>query len=120
MIDADITPKPVCLEDGDALDEFVRERDLALVELYTAGCSKCQAMEPVLGNVARATGIPVGFVNPRDDLELLERFDVRSVPTLILFEDGEEVARIAEGFLGAEEVLEFVRRNADGDVEFTE
>jgi thioredoxin-like negative regulator of GroEL len=52
--------------------------------------------------------VPVVVVNPRDDPVLIERFDVRSVPTLVLFEDGEAVDRLSEGFVGAERVIEFL------------
>ncbi|PGF18341.1 thiol reductase thioredoxin [Natrinema sp. CBA1119] len=102
------TSKPRRLETGDELDDFVDARDVALVEFYTSGCAMCQAMEPVLGNVARATDVAIGMVNPGDDIELVDRFDIRSVPTLILFEDGAETARLAEGFQGGDAVTEFL------------
>ena len=104
--------RPTRLEDGDDLESFVAGHGVALVEFYTKGCSLCQAMEPVLGNVARATDVAVGLVNPGDDIELVERFDVRSVPTLVLFRDGEAVARRAEGFQGAGAVVEFLEEHA--------
>ena len=100
--------RPVNLADEAELDAFVDDHDRALVEFYTDGCTICQSMEPVLGNVARATGVPVGLVNPRDDPPLVDRFRVQSVPLLVLFEDGEPVARKAEGFVGADELEAFV------------
>ncbi|UPV72810.1 thioredoxin family protein [Halorussus limi] len=106
--DAITREKPVHLADEAELDAFVAEHDLALVDFYTKGCSLCQAIEPVVGNVARATDAAVGMLNPRDDLSLVEAHDVRSVPTLLLFEDGELVGRMAEGFQGTESVVEFV------------
>ena len=109
----DATPAPTRLEDGNALGTFVADHDLALVEFYTEGCPKCGAMEPVLGNVARATDAAVGLVNPGEDLSLLERFEVTSVPTLVFFVDGEAVASTAEGFLGTEEVVESLQEHAD-------
>jgi len=112
--DKSATPdKPVHLEDGAALDAFVAEHDLALVDLYTKGCTLCQAIEPVVGNVARATEAAVGMVNPRDDLELVEEYDVRSVPTLLLFADGELVGRMADGFQETEAVVEFVESRGE-------
>ncbi|ELZ12327.1 thioredoxin family protein [Natrinema thermotolerans] len=105
------TSKPRQLETGDDVDEFVASHDVALVEFYTSGCALCQAMEPVLGNVARATDVSIGMVNPGDDIGLVDRFDIRSVPTLILFEDGEEVARLADGFQGGDAVTDFLESN---------
>jgi len=101
----DDTQRPTRLEDATALESFLEHNEVALVEFYTSGCSKCQAMEPILGNVARATGISVGLVNPGDDIGLVERFDIRSVPTLVLFESGEERTRWAEGVVGAADLV---------------
>lgn len=103
---------------GTPLVPFVAEHDLALVEFYTEGCSMCAAMEPVLGNVARVLAdeyddAAVGLANPRDHPPLVERFDVRSVPKLLLFRDGELEAAREDGFLGTEEVLACVREHAE-------
>jgi len=89
-----------------ALEEY----DRALVEFYTDGCGACAAMEPILNIVARETGVPVILVNPRDDPVLIEEYDIRSVPTLVLFERGAEVKRVADGVVGAERLVEFVER----------
>lgn len=105
--------KPVRLTDADELDAFVADNDLALVEFYTEGCAMCAAMEPVLGTVGKATDVAVGLVNPRDDAPLVEAYDVRSVPLLLLFREGELVARKAEGFQGAADVIAFLEANAD-------
>lgn len=110
-------PRPARLEDATALEAFLETHDVALVEFYTNGCPKCRAMEPVLGNVARATDVPVGMINPRDDAGLVERFEIKSVPTLVCFVDGEEVARRAEGFVGADEVVAFLEHHAPNAVE---
>jgi len=100
---------PTRVETATELDALIDAHDRLLVEFFTEGCGACAAMEPVLGAVAKETGVPVALVNPRDDPVLIERFDVRSVPTLVRFEDGEAVGRLAEGFVGAERVVEFLR-----------
>lgn len=102
------TAAPERLSDGDDLDGFLDEHDLALVEFYTKGCSICASMEPVLGLVARETDAAVAMVNPGDDLRLVERYAVRSVPTLLLFRGGDPVGRLDDGFHGVEAVLDFV------------
>jgi thioredoxin 1 len=108
--------RPVDLDGEAELDAFVDANPVALVEFYTEGCGICASMEPVLGNVARASEAAVGLVNPRDDPPLVDRFDVRSVPTLVLFVDGEPVARRSEGFVGADDLVSWVEdeRGTDG------
>lgn len=105
--------RSVQLADEAALDAFCAETDVALVEFYTDGCGICQSMEPVVGNVARALGLDVGLINPRDDPPLVERFDVRQVPLLVLFVDGEPVARRADGFVAGDELTEWIRAETE-------
>lgn len=104
--------RPVSLESAADLETFLESETVAIVEVYTTGCSKCQAMEPVLGNVARETGLPIGTCNPADDPAFLERFDVSSVPALFLFENGTQIAHVADGFLGGDQVVSFVAEHA--------
>jgi thiol-disulfide isomerase/thioredoxin len=110
------TPKPHNVEAEEfpeTLRDAVAESDLVLVDFYTDGCSICQSIEPVLGGVARNADVPILLVNPRDDPPLVSEHTIRSVPTLALFRAGDdgdpvEVARLAEGFVGADRLVEFV------------
>lgn len=105
--------RPVHLNSEADLDELLTEYELVLVEFYTEGCGICASMEPVLGNVARSLEeVEVALVNPRDDPPLVERFDVQSVPLLVLFRDGDPVARLADGFVGGDELVAFVKEHA--------
>lgn len=105
--------KPIRLADRDELVDLVESRSPVLIEFYTKGCTLCQSIEPVLGNVARATGISVGMINPEFDLDLVEEHNIKSVPTLIVFKNGEEVGRLAEGFQGTDAVVEFITDHTD-------
>jgi thiol-disulfide isomerase/thioredoxin len=107
--DADLDT-PVRLDDGADLDAFVADHDVALVDFFTKGCTLCQAVEPVVGNVARATDAAVALLNPRNDLDLVDEYDVQSVPTLLLFVDGDLVDRRADGFVETDELVGMVEQ----------
>jgi thioredoxin 1 len=107
------TDRPTHLADATELDAFLAAHDRVLLEAYTDGCSACGAMEPVLGTVARASDVAVAYLNPREDPVLVERLNVTSVPLLVYYEDGEPRRRLADGFQGADAVLEFVDGDAD-------
>jgi thioredoxin 1 len=107
--------KPHRLDTGEELDELVAEHDVVLVDFYTKGCTLCQSIEPVVGNVARATDATVAMLNPQTDLDLVDEYEIKSVPTLLLFEDGEIVGRMASGFEGTESVVEFVTENSSAE-----
>ncbi|QGN07017.1 thioredoxin [Halorhabdus sp. CBA1104] len=104
--------RPVALEDEADLDALVETDETVLVEFYTDGCGICASMEPVLGIVAQESDAVIGTINPRDDPPLVDRFDVQSVPLLVVFRDGEPVERVADGFQPAEEVLELIETEA--------
>lgn len=103
----------VHLETQPDLDAFVSGAELVLVEFYTDGCGICRSMEPVVGNLARELDVPIGTVNPRDDPPLVDRFDVRNVPLFVLFVDGVPVARLADGFVGGDELSAWIGRHAE-------
>lgn len=99
---------PIRLESHEELEQLIADHDRVLVDFYTRGCPICQSIEPVIGNVAKVTDVTVAMLNPRDSPGLIEEFNIRSVPTLVLFEDGEEADRMAEGFRGTDAIIEFV------------
>jgi thiol-disulfide isomerase/thioredoxin len=99
---------PQGLDSKANLDQVVAANSRVLVEFYTQGCGVCASMEPVLGTVAKATDVPVVTMNPRDDPVLVEEYDVRSVPKLLLFEDGGVAKTLENGFVPVDDVLAFV------------
>lgn len=111
--ESDARPRPVEIDDEPALDALVAGEDVVLVEFYTDGCGICHGMEPVLSNLTRQLDITVGLVNPRDDPPLIDRFDVRSVPLFVLFEGGEPVSRRADGFIGGDDLTEWIHEHVE-------
>jgi len=99
---------PVSVDSRDQLDALLADHDDVLVMVRTAGCAVCKSMSPILDNVARATEVTVAELNPREDLDSVADFDVRSVPTFLLFADGELVDRRADGFVPTADLVDFV------------
>jgi len=78
------------------LDVLVAEGGALLVDLTATWCGPCKALEPVLAEVAEelAGQLTVVSVDVDDAPWSERRFGSRGVPTMVLFRDGEEVARL--------------------------
>ena len=70
-------------------------------------CNPCQRTRPVAEELKRDGLIDFIFVDADTEIELIEKFGIKSVPTYILLEDGREVKRM-NGAKTREDFLEFV------------
>jgi len=91
-----MSEKIVTLSDA-TFDEHVKGSDIpVLVDFWAEWCGPCKMISPVLEEIAEehAGKIQIGKLNIDDNLEVTRRFDVMSIPTLILFKDGEPEVRL--------------------------
>jgi thioredoxin 1 len=68
---------------------------VTLVDFWAPWCAPCRMQGPILEEVAESVDAPVKIakLNVDDAGAIAERFDVQSIPTLILFKNGDEVRR---------------------------
>ena len=66
-----------------------------LIDFYTDWCGHCRIIEPVLDELSakHAGSVIVAKVNADNEREIANRFGIRGYPTIVLFEDGKEIAR---------------------------
>ncbi|MGI8748622.1 MAG: thioredoxin [Deinococcus sp.] len=90
--------KPMELTDNNFKGEI--EQGLTLVDFWAPWCGPCRMIAPVVEEIASQYEgkVKVGKLNVDDNQQVAMQFKVMSIPTLILFKDGQPV----EGVVGAQ------------------
>ena len=80
-----------------------------LVDFWASWCGPCQMLSPIVDQVATEhTDFKVGKVNTDDEMDLAMRFNISSIPCLIVFNGGKEVKR-SVGLISKEQIIELVK-----------
>ena len=81
---------------GNHFEEKIN-KPLVLVDFYAEWCMPCLIMAPVIEELADKFKGKIDFVkvNVDENSEIAQKFKVISIPTLIIFKEGEEIERIA-------------------------
>ena len=90
----------VTIINRDNFEEKVLKSDRPVIlDLWASWCGPCKMLAPVLHEfAAEHAELKVGKVNVDEEMDLAMRFGVSSIPTLILFKNGEAV-KTSVGFV---------------------
>jgi thioredoxin 2 len=96
---------PVAIGSPADFDELVRDAPLpVLVDFWAAWCGPCRMVAPEMAKIARDR--PDRVLVAKVDTEALptvaQRFEIRSIPTMILFRGGAEARRLSGAMPAAE------------------
>lgn len=81
----------------DSFESLISQEKPVLVDFWAPWCGPCRTQGPILDQAATMIGdrALVGKVNVDEEKALARRFQIRSIPTLILFKDGKELQRFS-------------------------
>jgi thioredoxin 1 len=88
-----------------ALEEKIDSGEPVVAYLFSPECVHCQAMTPSLMPIAEEVGVQVDQYNLLEYTQGWDDYKVDSTPTLIYFENGEEVNRLIGDYSQNEEVI---------------
>ena len=86
----------IIMNSNSVSDEYLKDKGVVLVDFWAPWCSPCRMLAPVIDQLAdelKGEAV-VGKVNIDENEEAAVRMGVSSIPTMIIFKDGQEVERI--------------------------
>ena len=93
--------------DQKRLDELLKEGETFLLDFYDEDCLPCKVMEPRLDAVADESEGRVGVhrLDVKANPDVPGHYGIKSIPTVLLFRDGEEAGRL-DGLIREKELRE--------------
>jgi len=75
-------------------DQVIKDNNLVIVDFWADWCGPCLKMSPILDEVSTETGLLVGKLHVDENPVKTQEYDVSTIPTMVLFKDGNPVNRI--------------------------
>jgi thioredoxin len=101
------------LTSAERVDAALAAPGLLMLDVYTQSCALCRRVEPMVAAVAVASGggVRAHKLDAERHAEFAAKYDIRGVPTLLLFRDGQLIDRRL-GFLTASALRDWIGAKA--------
>jgi thioredoxin 1 len=67
---------------------------LILIDFWAEWCGPCKKLSPILDEIGKENNLVIGKVNTDLALSLSKKYEIRSIPTMILFENSVPIKTI--------------------------
>ncbi len=93
-------------------EEVVKSPLPYLVDFWAEWCGPCKNLAPILEEISDELKdkVKIGKINIDDNQELAAKFSIRSIPTMILFKDGDTIDTKV-GLPPKKELLDWIEAN---------
>jgi thioredoxin 1 len=77
-------------------EETIKNNKLVFIDFWATWCGPCRALAPTIDEIAQeySEQVLVGKLDVDKNLSTAEKFQVFSIPTMVLFKNGQEVERL--------------------------
>jgi thioredoxin 1 len=107
--------EPIAVTDQDFEEQVLKSSTPVLVDFWAVWCGPCKMIAPVLEQIAQETEgvLTIAKLDVDNNPGVPSKFGIRSIPTMVLFKDGEAVDQIV-GFRPKPQLLKQLAKHVDG------
>jgi len=80
--------------DNSNFEESIKTHKVILIDFWAEWCRPCKMFSPILDEISNEYSLWVGKINADENPEKTAEYNIVSLPTSIIFENGKEVKRI--------------------------
>ena len=86
----------------------LENKNTVLLDFWASWCGPCKMLAPIVEGIAEEySAVTLGKINVDEQMELAIQFGIVSIPTLIVYQDGKEVAK-SIGYCSKADVLKLL------------
>ena len=96
---------------SDNFDEKIKNSEIAIVDIWATWCGPCKQLSPIIDEVSSELGakVVVGKMDADANLDFVKTLNVRNIPTILYYKNGEVVER-TNGLKTKNEILSIVNK----------
>lgn len=97
-----------------SFDSIVKSEKPVLIDFFATWCGPCQALAPILKQVKESLGdrITILKIDVDKNQQMAAQYQVRGVPTMILFQAGKQLWR-QSGVVSKEEIIKTILQKSN-------
>ena len=97
------------IESSNFETEVIKSEKKVLIDFYADWCGPCQKLSPIVDKFAKEHNeIKVVRIDIDAQEDLADKYNIRSIPTLVVIENGEEINRVI-GLVSEEKIIELCK-----------
>ena len=92
-------------------DEKIKNSEVAIIDIWATWCGPCKQLSPIIDEVSSELGtkVTVGKMDADANLEFVKTLNVRNIPTILYYKNGEVFERTS-GLKTKNEILSIVNK----------